>query len=71
MADERAVFEAVFPSTQSAIRVHGDAGMRIELDIDESNVPLALSVMLWRNRRLKITIEPVSDDRPGPTKTYL
>lgn len=71
MAEERAVFEAVFPSTQSAIRVHGDAGMRIELDIDESNVPRALDVMLWRNRRLKITVEPVSDGPDRPRKIHI
>ena len=64
--DDRAVFEAAFPSTQGAIRIHGDSGMRIELDIDESNVPAALSVMLWRDRLLKVTIEPATDsDRDG------
>ena len=58
MTGDRAVFEAVLPPTQNSMRIHGDAGMRIELDIDESNVAAALTLVLWRGRLLRVTIEP-------------
>lgn len=55
---ERAEFEAVIPSTATAIRVHGDEGMRLTLDVDESNLPAALDVLTMRGRLLRVTIEP-------------
>jgi hypothetical protein len=58
MSEERAVFEAVIPSTATAIRIHGDEGMRLTLDVDESNLPKALDLVCWRGRLLKVTIEP-------------
>ena len=33
---KRAVFAAVIPSTATAIRIHGDEGMRLTLDIPAS-----------------------------------
>jgi len=50
-------FVAVLPSTQSAIRVHGDCGMRITLDIDDMHVQEALKLWRWRHEVLRVTVE--------------
>ena len=58
MAD-RAEFLASFPPIQSAIKVYGDKqGMRIQLDIPESEMAEAVSILQWRERVLRVTIEP-------------
>ena len=51
-------FDAVIPSNMSALRIHGESGMRITLDVDETNLPEALKLVLWRERVLRVTIEP-------------
>jgi len=68
---EAAVFLAVIPSTVTAIRIHGDEGMRLTLDVDESNLPAALGLLTMRGRLLRVTVEPVTDGIPKHTKTYL
>jgi len=55
-------FDAVIPSNMSALRIHGESGMRITLDVDETNLPEALKLVLWRERVLRVTIEPESGD---------
>lgn len=55
---DRAVFRAVLPNTQGAIRVHGDSGMRITLDVSEDELPEALKLVMWRQRVLVVTVEP-------------
>lgn len=56
--NERAAFMAVMPSTVSAMQIHGDEGMRFQLDVDESNLAEALKIVMWRGKVLKVTIEP-------------
>ena len=65
MAD-KAVFLASFPSIQSAIKVYGDKqGMRIQLDVPESEMAEAMNLFLWRAQVLRVTIEPeTSEDDP-------
>jgi len=58
-------FEAVIPSTVSAIRIHGDEGMRLTLDIDETNLPEALQIVCWRGGPLRVTIEPMGHTGTG------
>lgn len=60
-SQELATFEAVIPSTVTAIRIHGDEGMRITLDVDETNLPAALDLVRWRGRLLRVTVEPVQE----------
>ena len=58
---DRAVFEAAFPAIQSAIKIYGDRqGMRVQLDVPESEMGEATKLLLWRERVLRITVEPVS-----------
>jgi len=56
--DESADFDAVIPSTATAIRIHGDEGMRLTLDVDETNLPDALRLLSWRGRLLRVTVRP-------------
>lgn len=51
-------FRAVFPSTQSALRFHGDGGLRIQLDIPESEVSGTVALLAWRQRVLVVTVRP-------------
>ena len=55
---QEARFVASFPSIQSAIKIAGDGGMRIQLDIPESHVAQALAIMAWRDSLLEVTIKP-------------
>lgn len=58
MIKGRAEFVAVLAPVATAIRVHGDAGARITLDVDDSNLPEALKLIAWRDCILRVTIEP-------------
>jgi hypothetical protein len=53
-------FLAHFPAIQSAIRV-GDDGMRIQLQIPESEMDRALWLVSMRDKVLQITVQ-VADD---------
>lgn len=62
MADS-ATFLASFPAIQSAIKIYGDRqGMRVQLDVPESEMGEATKLLLWRERVLKVTIGPEQDD---------
>lgn len=59
----RAIFIASFPPIQSAIKVHGHAnGMRVQIEIPESEMGEATKLLLWRERLLRVTIEPEQND---------
>lgn len=61
---EGAIFKAAFPVIQSAIKVRGDCGgMRIQLDIPESEMPEAIKILAWRMKILQVTIEPAPEER--------
>jgi hypothetical protein len=52
---------ASFPPIQSAIKVAGNGdGMRIQLDIPESEVEKAEALLRWRGELLVVTIRPES-----------
>jgi hypothetical protein len=51
-------FVAAFPSIQSAIKITGDGnGMRIQLDIPETEMGQAARLLLMREKVLKVTVE--------------
>lgn len=60
-------FIAHFPSIQSAILVAGDGGMKIRLDIPESQMGAAIPLLTMRGQALRVTVETMesggSDDR--------
>ena len=60
---ESATFRAAFPAIQSAIKVYGDRqGMRIQLDVPESEMAEALKMLMWRERVLVVTVGPERDE---------
>lgn len=63
-ADEPIAFLASFPNIQTAIRVAGDGGARILLDIPESEMPAIVRLMLMRGIVLRVTVEPEATERP-------
>ena len=61
---DKVTFLAAFPSIQSAIKITGAGdGMRIQLDIPESQMGNAIELLAWRQRVLKVTVELESDGR--------
>jgi hypothetical protein len=55
-----ATFLASFPPIQSAIKI-GQDGMRIQLDIPETQMGNAIEVVQWRDCMLEVTIRPIRD----------
>ena len=55
---ESATFAATLPPLLSAIRISGDGGCRIMLDVPESEMGEAVKLLMWRQMPLRITVEP-------------
>jgi len=51
-------FTASFPPIQSAIKI-GTDGMRLQLEVPESELAKAIEVLAWRECALTVTIEPI------------
>lgn len=59
MAAEAVTFRASFPAIQSAIKIAGGGeGMRIQLDIPESEMAQAVRLLGMREMVLKVTVKP-------------
>jgi hypothetical protein len=58
-------FLASFPPIQSAIK-RGQDGMRIQLDIPESEMPNAVRLLALMSKRLRIRV--TEDDKPNGAK---
>jgi hypothetical protein len=54
-------FIASIPPIQSAIKIAGDAGMRITLDIPESELMNAISLLAFRDNILHVEIKVEND----------
>lgn len=66
MGSMKASFLATFPSIQSAIKVHGTGdGMRVQLEIPESEMGEAVKLLTMREKvlRVNIKIEEAKDDK--------
>ncbi len=65
MSDDAVVtFLASFPNIQTAIRVAGDGGARILLDIPESEMPAIVRLMLMRGIVLRVSVERQAEEKP-------
>lgn len=63
MSDDPISFSASFPSIQSAIIISGDGnGVRIKLDIPETDLLPFLQSIAMRQTAFKVTIEPIEQD---------
>ena len=50
-------FPATIPPIETAIKVHGDGGARMILDIAESDLGAFLPAFAMRGKRLDVTLE--------------
>ena len=50
-------FPATIPPTETAIKIHGDGGARIILDIADSNLVKFLPAIRFRGMQIKVTFE--------------
>ena len=50
-------FPATIPPTETAIKIHGEGGARMILDIAESDMGAFLPSLVMRMRRLRVTLE--------------
>jgi len=50
-------FLATFPLIQSAIKVSGDGGMRIQLDIPDDQMDAAVQLLALRGEVLRVTVQ--------------
>ena len=54
---DSATFRATFPPIQSAIKIYGDeTGMRIQLEIPESDMAQAVKLLTMRGKVLQVTV---------------
>ncbi len=50
-------FPASIPPTEQAIKIHGDGGARIILDIAESNLAAFLPALPYRGKQILVTLQ--------------
>ena len=63
-------FLASFPAIASAIIISGDGnGLRIKLDVPETDLLQSLHIIAMRQTAFKVTIEPLDDEQKS-TKVH-
>ena len=63
---EAVTFLAYLPDLQSAIQITGGGnGMRLKIDVPETEMASALSLLMWRGKVLRVTVEPDDGELPG------
>ena len=55
------MFRATIPPIMSALKIGGDGGARLQLDIPESDLLDALPLLAWRDKVLVVTVAPEGD----------
>ncbi len=50
-------FPATIPPSETAIKVHGEGGARLQLDISEADLPAFLPALAMRGWRLSVTVQ--------------
>jgi hypothetical protein len=50
-------FPATIPPTETAIKIHGEGGARMILDIAESDLGAFLPALIMRGKQLQVTLE--------------
>ena len=53
-------FPATIPPSEIAIKIHGEGGARMILDIAESDMGAFLPALVMRMKKLKVTLEDAS-----------
>jgi len=59
MAKTRAsvTFKATIPAIETAIKIHGDGGARMILDVAENNLAGFLPALVFRGKNIRVTLE--------------
>lgn len=65
---EKITFTASFPEIQSAIKIDGSGGMRITLDIPESEMAEAIKLTLYRRVALTVIVSAKPADKKSKSK---
>ncbi len=65
---EPLTFLASIAPLQSAITIASDGGARVKIDIPEDEMPAIVRLMLYRGKRLKVTLE-IDDDGETTDRT--
>lgn len=60
MNKQEVTFKASVPSISGWIRVGGDGGARVTLDVPDTSLADVLTLILWRETLLEVTVRPVS-----------
>ena len=61
-----ATFLATFPPILSSIKIHGmGEGMRVQLEIPESEMHEAVKLLQWRGMVIRVTVESELDKQTG------
>ena len=61
---DEAIFLFTFPPILSSFKIHGEGeGMRVQLEIPESEMGQALKMLQWRGIVLEARIRPEPDSR--------
>ena len=69
---DSATFRATFPPIQSAIKIYGDeTGMRIQLEIPESDMAQAVKLLTMRGKVLLVTVKPQEYERDESRKIHI
>ena len=50
-------FPATIPPTDTAIKIHGEGGARLILDIAESDLAAFIPALIMRGKQLRVTLE--------------
>ena len=50
-------FFATIPPMETAIKIHGEGGARLQLDIAEADMGAFLQSLVMRMKRLRVTLE--------------
>ena len=71
--EKSVTFRATFPAIQSAIKIGGDGGARIQLDVPESDLAEFAPSMAWRGEVLQVTISVLQNEnakRPNKQSSW-
>jgi|LFRM01.1.fsa_nt_gb hypothetical protein len=54
-------FVASLPQIQSAVKISGGDGSRVQLDIPDTELAAVVKLLTYKNKVFKVTIEPFED----------
>jgi hypothetical protein len=61
MKSESVEFPATIPSLETAIKIHGEGGARVQLDVAEADLGKFLPALVMRGKRLLVRFRESGD----------